>query len=455
MVRASCVLWALWLVCAVSQPQTPPTRKPSAAPTVPGNATMIKVLSGSSVFYTFHNDIHCGNPAFDYSVPSWGTTTRLNQCVVSPDGLSRRKLLCKLGERMFTLQMGTFALADKSCNKALSYNRAVHRDICAWDFERLGNSLIHCGDDRALLTLQRGATGYLSRAIWPNSRCGSAQEAKVSRVYLSTCTPIWHAKHLGTAFDVARNFKVDSPSIANNWLSLRVLEYAADDLQCAGELTKVWTVRYLLSGPTDGAPRCIPDPLTGNNSFYSSASGAGLPVIWGVSGLYPTPSPTASPSASPTRSPTASPTMLAFSVGISTYLSTTAATLGSCTDARNVVLTGGSICGGHVGNCAGTVYFYPATLATFVSSAASTTWYAIISDGTTSVFIKGVNVQITMTGGVCKAAAGASTWYYATANMPTSSAGVDTLYSSSTSMSLATSDSALSYGLKGLSGTMF
>ena len=205
-----------------------------------------------------------------------------------------------MGDKMFSLMSVTYNLADTSCSGTpVSKRRAIHRDICAWDFARIGNSRVHCGDDSALDAMQQSRS-YLSMSTYSDSKCSKG--AKLTRMYISTCTPVFKAKHLGTAYDVERNFIVTNTQVVGDSILLSVSEYDASDTRCVRAVVRYKTVSYYAPRGFENSS-CLMDPTGYTRLFYSTAEGTGFPGLVNSPTYLPTAKPTA-----PTPLPTPAPT---------------------------------------------------------------------------------------------------------------------------------------------------
>ena len=460
--RACAVTFLVHLSLIAAQPTAAPTRFPTPLPTRNPTAKFSDVAGARHVVMTLHRGRKCSSEPLGYVVRGYslGSCVSLTSPTPAPTPTrtpSSYRLMCRGGwsdESTYTVRQDSYYDSSCSLSAFAASSVLVHDDACTGNYMQgmaggsarstcVGGVLHNLITNREQLLL----LSYSDSKCTAGGRGGKEAEQLVS-LFLGVCLPFMRkGEHL--VVDYHRRLTWIAGDGTNADIVLQSTLYSATDKQCSSPPTASETVIYQKS---DSNSACVADPLI-QNRYYARAGRSLNPrtdtaVSWASSivifGAVPSPAPTPTPTVAPTPI-----TIKSFTVTSS--LTTAGTTLGSCADARNVVLTSGVFNGLSVSS--GIIYystFFRSTLtATLPSTSASTTWYALIYDDT---YIKGIIVFATMTEGVCKVATATSVRYKQGSTLPTTSSEADTFYSTAT---VGGSSDAGAYSLTGLSGTYY
>ena len=267
-----------------------------------GRCTML-LKNGSSVWFSYHADIYCKQPMYDLLVPQEHIQgvrrpVAINTCFSSDDGRTRRKLACKVSAASYSLLERVYAASDTLCAGPVMSNSTVrHKDLCRFDFRRLGYERIHCGED-ILLTQTLQTQPAVKRTLYSDNYCNTQPQPRQD--FLNACTPSWVARHAGSAFKIDYYYILRQIATQPGLTRLQLLAYAADDQLCAGQPIAVRPVTL------GGRGACLPDPL--HPGFFFKNDPSSFPVVVHIPTTVPTPAPSARPTLTPTPIPTTVPT---------------------------------------------------------------------------------------------------------------------------------------------------
>lgn len=253
---------------------------------------MVKVTSGSSLFFTKHGDALCQSAPHglsrDYYVDRFGIKqkSQINSCLQGTD--ENFKMTCKLGMNGFTLTKFAYAKLDSTCSNPLVAAGAVYlrSTLC---FKRYGVYLkMRCGED-ALLTSLLTKAQVVSPVLYPTKYCFSPTQSiggsvKKFFTWFDVCTPYVSSSVSSIEYNFVVSLTSSSP------LNVRLKKYANSDTNCTSFVRGIKDIAYpQISSSASLTGPCLPDEL--HPGFYYSnvqslapyAVAAAIPIVTSAS----------------------------------------------------------------------------------------------------------------------------------------------------------------------------